>query len=122
VTDVCRGDDLLGSTARQVALCELTGLVAPAYAHVPLVLGPDGRRLAKRHGAVSLRELRAAGVTQDALVGALAGSAEVGDGSPTEPAGLVDGFAIEQVSRQPWRLTSDSLGAAGYGASMKNRP
>src|SRR5262249_59232065 len=54
VSDVCRGDALLGSTARQVALAGLFGLPVPAYAHVPLVLGEDGTRLAKPHGAVSL--------------------------------------------------------------------
>ena len=45
-----RGADLLDSTPRQLWLCRRSGLPEPAYAHVPLVLGPDGRRLAKRHG------------------------------------------------------------------------
>ena len=57
VGEVVRGDDLLSSTGRQLRLCELLGLPAPTHAHVPLVLGPDGSRLAKRHGAVTLREL-----------------------------------------------------------------
>jgi glutamyl-tRNA synthetase len=54
---VVRGDDLLDSTPRQLFLAEALGLEAPSYAHVPLVLGPDGSRLAKRHGAVTLGEL-----------------------------------------------------------------
>ena len=57
VGEVVRGDDLLPSTAGQALLCDLLGLERPAWAHVPLVLGPDGARLAKRHGAVTLRDI-----------------------------------------------------------------
>jgi glutamyl-tRNA synthetase len=57
VGEVVRGDDLLDSTPRQLFLADLLGLRAPTHAHVPLVLGPDGSRLAKRHGAVTLEEL-----------------------------------------------------------------
>jgi glutamyl-tRNA synthetase len=59
VDQVVRGDDLLDSTPRQVWLAGALGLPVPDYVHVPLVLGPDGARLAKRHGAVTLRELDA---------------------------------------------------------------
>ena len=58
IGEVVRGDDLLASTPRQVQLARLLGLPVPAYAHVPLVLGPDGSRLAKRHGAVTLADRR----------------------------------------------------------------
>jgi len=57
VGEVVRGDDLLPSTAAQAHLCDLLGVARPSWAHVPLVLGPDGSRLAKRHGAVTLRDL-----------------------------------------------------------------
>jgi glutamyl-tRNA synthetase len=60
VDEVVRGADLVGSTPRQLLLYRLLGLPAPAYAHVPLVLGPDGARLAKRHGDVTLREVQPA--------------------------------------------------------------
>jgi glutamyl-tRNA synthetase len=62
IGEVVRGDDLLDSTPRQLFLADALGLEAPAYAHVPLVLGPDGSRLAKRHGAVTLDELDAGAV------------------------------------------------------------
>jgi glutamyl-tRNA synthetase len=60
IGEVVRGADLLDSTPRQLLLARLLGLPEPTHAHVPLVLSPDGSRLAKRHGAVTLRELGAA--------------------------------------------------------------
>jgi glutamyl-tRNA synthetase len=59
VSTVVRGDDLLASTPRQVLLQRLLGLPTPRYAHVPLVVGADGERLAKRHGAVTLADIDA---------------------------------------------------------------
>jgi len=60
IGEVVRGADLASSTPRQLWLADALGLARPRYAHVPLVLGADGRRLAKRHGDVTLRELGAA--------------------------------------------------------------
>jgi glutamyl-tRNA synthetase len=57
IGEVVRGDDLLDSTPRQLFLARTLGLSEPTHAHVPLVLGPDGSRLAKRHGDVTLREV-----------------------------------------------------------------
>ena len=57
IGEVVRGDDLLSSTGRQIHLAAALGLSAPTHAHVPLVLGPDGSRLAKRHGSVTLRDI-----------------------------------------------------------------
>ena len=57
IGEVVRGSDLADSTPRQLWLARALGLPEPAYAHVPLVLGPDGARLAKRHGDVTLREV-----------------------------------------------------------------
>jgi glutamyl-tRNA synthetase len=57
IEEVVRGDDLIDSTPRQLFLARLLGVSAPRHAHVPLVLGPDGARLAKRHGDVTLREV-----------------------------------------------------------------
>jgi glutamyl-tRNA synthetase len=61
VTDVLRGDDLLGSTPRQILLQRLLGLPTPRYAHVPLLYADSGERLAKRHGGATIRALREAG-------------------------------------------------------------
>jgi glutamyl-tRNA synthetase len=104
VTDVVRGDDLLGSTPWQVALQQLLGLAQPAYAHVPLMLGDDGERLAKRHGAVAVADLRAAGATPGEVVGAMAGSAGIGGGGAVAAAELIEGFELTRVGRRPWRL------------------
>ncbi|MGH2946210.1 MAG: tRNA glutamyl-Q(34) synthetase GluQRS [Solirubrobacteraceae bacterium] len=80
VEEIVRGDDLLDSTPRQLFLARALGLPEPRHAHVPLVLGPDGARLAKRHGAVTLRErsadearawmLRSLGLPEDDLLAA----------------------------------------------------
>ena len=65
VTEVVRGDDLLDITPTQVHLQKLLGYNTPMYGHVPLVVGDDGERLAKRHGAVTLTELAQRGITAD---------------------------------------------------------
>ena len=67
ITEVVRGEDLLLSTARQLLLYAALGLHPPDFYHTPLLCDSSGQRLAKRHGALSLRELRAAGHTPQAL-------------------------------------------------------
>lgn len=103
VGEVIRADDLALSTPRQLHVGRLLGLPSPRHAHVPLVLGADGRRLAKRHGAVTLRDLAASGQTVDAVRDRLAVS--LGLSSPGEcltPAGLIDRFHPERLPRRPW--------------------
>jgi glutamyl-tRNA synthetase len=111
VTHVVRGADLLDSTARQLRLYELLGLdPVPGYAHVPLLLGPDGQRLAKRHGAVGLAELRARGADPRALVGWLAHSAGLLERpEPRAPGGLVDHFDPAALPREPSRVDPGEL-------------
>lgn len=85
VGEVVRGADLLDSTPRQLWLGARLGLPAPRHVHVPLMLGPDGSRLAKRHGAVTLADRTALGETPDQVRGALAAS--VGLARPGERPG-----------------------------------
>jgi len=79
VEEVVRGSDLVDSTPRQLWLARALGVAEPAHAHVPLVLGPDGARLAKRHGDVTLRE-----VPPDAALAWMADSLGLSGASPTE--------------------------------------
>ena len=74
IGEVVRGADLLDSTPRQLLLAQRLGLKAPYYVHVPLVLGPDGQRLAKRHGAVTLADRMALGKGPREVLGGLASS------------------------------------------------
>ena len=105
VTDVVRGDDLLASTPRQLLLYDLLGLVSPRYAHVPLVLGPDGQRLAKRHGAVTFAQLAARGLSAAEVLARIGASLDLC--SPTEAIdvdALAGRFAIDRVPRTPWQF------------------
>jgi glutamyl-tRNA synthetase len=112
ITEVVRGDDLLPSTARQLLLYAALGLPAPRFAHVPLVLGEDGERLAKRHGARTLGELRQAGVAAQAVVGLLAASAGlVPAGARCAARDLVGGFSWARLSGGPAPLPAGALAA-----------
>jgi glutamyl-tRNA synthetase len=110
ISDVLRGDDLLGSTARQILLYQALGLGAPRFAHVPLVLGPDGARLSKRHGAVGVRVLRERGRAPEAVVGLLAATLGLcaPDETPTA-ADLVARFRLDAVRREPVTLDPAAL-------------
>ncbi|MGD0197422.1 MAG: tRNA glutamyl-Q(34) synthetase GluQRS [Solirubrobacteraceae bacterium] len=100
VDEVVRGDDLLESTPRQVLLARLLGLPPIRYAHVPLILGPDGRRLAKRHGAVTLADWHGAGASAPALVGWLAASVGLlAPGASIMPGELLGRFDAGRLRR-----------------------
>jgi glutamyl-tRNA synthetase len=115
ITEVIRGDDLVPSTPRQLLLYQLLGLPAPRFAHVPLVVGPDGRRLAKRHGDTRLSALRAAGVRPEALVGLLAWSCGwLSAPEPVTPVELIPVFRLDALPAQPFVLDAGYLGALGY--------
>jgi glutamyl-tRNA synthetase len=68
ITHVIRGDDHLNNTPRQINMLKALGAVLPAYAHVPMILGPDGAKLSKRHGAVSVLQYEEEGYLPDALL------------------------------------------------------
>ena len=110
IEQVVRGDDLLSSTPRQIALGQALGLAAPAFAHLPLVLSPGGERLAKRTRPVSLASLRARGVAPEAVVGAMAASAGLNAAEAPLPArALVAGFAVARLSRTPAVIDESAL-------------
>ena len=110
VTEVVRGDDLLASTPRQIMLHRLLDLPVPRYAHVPLVLAPDGSRLAKRHGAVTLADLAQRGCSPEEVCARLAASLGIDVGNrPVLATELVDLFDLQRVPSSPWRLTPDEL-------------
>ena len=100
VTEVVRGSDLLSSTARQLYLYRLLGLQAPAFAHCPLLLAPDGRRLSKRDGDQSLENLREKYTAQE-IVGKLAYAYGLQpEPAPCTPESLISGFSWAKVPKQ----------------------
>jgi glutamyl-tRNA synthetase len=110
ITHVVRGADLLSSTARQIMLCQALDLPIPEFLHVPLMLGADGERLAKRHGAVSLGELRDANVPPERVAAWLA--ATCGLAEPEEeiaPAALVARFGVGHLSTAPTTVSDADL-------------
>ncbi|MBF6620853.1 MAG: tRNA glutamyl-Q(34) synthetase GluQRS [Patulibacter sp.] len=117
IGEVVRGDDLASSAPRQAWLADRLGLAPVGYVHVPLVLGPDGRRLAKRDGAVTLADRRALGETPDEVRGALAASLGLcAPGERPSPSELVARFAIERLigrGATVWDPDAVPLGDAG---------
>ena len=100
VTEVVRGADLLSSTARQLYLYRLLGLPAPKFAHCPLLLAPDGRRLSKRDGDQSLENLRAK-YTAEEIVGRLAFAYGLQpEPAPRTPESLIPDFSWDKVPKQ----------------------
>src|SRR5215213_8561858 len=99
ITDVVRGDDHLSNTPKQLLVLDALGHEHPRYAHLPLLHGPDGRKLSKRHGAASVQELRAAGYLPAAVRNYLAllgwGAADDATLIPTDE--LIERFRVEDV-------------------------
>lgn len=101
ITDVLRGDDLLSSTPRQLQLYQALGHTPPRFWHVPLVLGEDGKRLAKREGAFAVAELRERGLPVERVLGLLAAWSGLGEGEPLTLDELVRRFRPERLPRAP---------------------
>lgn len=101
ISHVLRGDDLLSSTPRQIQLYTALQLPQPEFFHVPLVMGEDGKRLAKREGAFALAELRERGLPAERVLGVLSAWSGLGDGSPVSLQELVSTFRTEALPRAP---------------------
>jgi glutamyl-tRNA synthetase len=103
ITEVVRGEDHLSNTPKQLLVFEALGADPPRYAHLPLLLGPDGRKLSKRHGADSVQELRAAGYLPEAVDNyiALLGAGFASDEEVFSLQELAERFRLERVSKNP---------------------
>jgi len=101
ITDVIRGDDHLSNTPKQLLILAALGEPAPRYAHLPLLHGPDGKKLSKRHGAASVQELRAAGYLPAAVRNylALLGWGDEDDETILTTPDLIERFSIDRVGR-----------------------
>ena len=101
ITDVVRGDDHLSNTPKQVLVLRALGADVPRYAHLPLLHGPDGKKLSKRHGAASVQELRDAGYLPEAVRNylALLGWGTEDDTTLMSTEELIERFSIERVGR-----------------------
>jgi glutamyl-tRNA synthetase len=111
ITHVVRGEDHLSNTPKQLLVLEALGAPQPLYAHLPLLHGPDGRKLSKRHGAASVQELRDAGYLPEAVRNylALLGWGADDDATVMSTEELVQKFSLERVSRNPAQFDEAKL-------------
>ena len=111
ISHVIRGDDHLSNTPKQILLYEALGWAAPSFAHVPLILGPDGRRLSKRHGATAVGEYQHEGILPEAMVNflALLGWSPGDDTEVMAPDELVDRFTLDRINRKSAVFDTDKL-------------
>ncbi len=103
ITHVIRGDDHLSNTPRQVMVYEALGAPVPTFAHISMILGADGKKLSKRHGATSVEEYRDAGYLSDAFVNylALLGWSLDGETTVIPRDVLAREFSLERISKNP---------------------
>lgn len=110
ITHVIRGDDHLNNTPRQINILTCLGALPPTYAHVPMILGDDGSRLSKRHGAVSVMEYRNQGILPEALLNYLVRLGwSHGDQEVFTLDEMVELFDIDQVNKAASSFSTDKL-------------
>jgi glutamyl-tRNA synthetase len=110
ITEVVRGDDLLPSTPRQLALYRALGVEPPAFLHVPLMLANDGRRLSKRDSAPSIADYRGAGIRADQVIGLLASTLGLLPvGARASAVDLIETFDLDALPRAPTVLDAVPL-------------
>jgi glutamyl-tRNA synthetase len=111
ITHVIRGEDHLSNTPKQLLVLEAVQAQPPVYAHLPLLHGPDGKKLSKRHGAASVQELREAGYLPEAVRNylALLGWGDADDETLISTDELIKRFRIERVSRNPAQFDEQKL-------------
>lgn len=110
ITHILRGDDHINNTPRQINILEALGATIPRYGHVPMILGEDGKRLSKRHGAVSVMQYREEGILPHALLNYLARLGwSHGDQEIFTKQELINYFNIESINRSPAALNQEKL-------------
>lgn len=110
ISHVLRGEDHISNTHLQILVIKALEKDPPAYGHLPLMLGLDGGKLSKRHGASSIKEYCDAGFLPEALVNYLAVvSASFGEQEVVVPGGLVEGFSLDRVHSSAARFDLDKL-------------
>jgi glutamyl-tRNA synthetase len=111
ITHVIRGDDHLSNTPKQLLVLSAMGAPSPVYAHVPLIHGPDGKKLSKRHGAASVQDLRDRGFLPEAVRNylALLGWGDVDDETMIATDELVKRFDVARVQKNPARFDEQKL-------------
>jgi glutamyl-tRNA synthetase len=111
ITHVIRGEDHISNTPKQILVLQALGAPLPVYAHLPLLHGPDGKKLSKRHGAASVQELRADGYLPAAVRNylALLGWGDADDETIISTEELVRRFEISRVSKNPARFDEQKL-------------
>ena len=111
ITHVIRGEDHVSNTPKQINIIRAVAAELPVYAHVPNVMGPDGKKLSKRHGATGVDELRAQGYYAPALMNflALLGWAPDGETTIMSRDELIERFSLERVSSSPAQFDYDKL-------------
>ncbi|MGB0845244.1 MAG: glutamate--tRNA ligase [Thiolinea sp.] len=110
ISHVIRGDDHINNTPRQINIMRALGYEPPKFAHVPMILGPDGQRLSKRHGAVSVMQYRDEGYTAEALMNYLVRLGwSHGDQEIFSREEMVQLFSLEGINRAPSAINQDKL-------------
>jgi glutamyl-tRNA synthetase len=110
ITDVIRGDDHINNTPRQINIMRALGFEPPRFAHVPMILGPDGQRLSKRHGAVGVMQYRDDGFTPQALLNYLVRLGwSHGDQEVFSKAEMVELFSLDAINRAPSAINQEKL-------------
>jgi glutamyl-tRNA synthetase len=110
ITHVIRGDDHVNNTPRQINIYKALGAKLPEFAHVPMILGQDGERLSKRHGAVSVMQYQEEGYLPEALVNYLARLGwSHGDEEKFSREQLVEWFDLRHISKSPARFNPEKL-------------
>ena len=111
ITHVIRGNDHLSNTPRQILVFEALGYEVPTFAHLSMILGPDGKKLSKRHGATSVEEYRDRGYLPEATVNylSLLGWSLDGETTIIPPAEIAKHFSLERISKNPSQLDEGKL-------------